>query len=390
MTAYSTSMRYWEGVPGDPAVKNVWGTALNTNFTLIDQSFNAVATIDITGQATYSVTTANAAPDQARQAVLPFTGALAAACVVTLPNVPRVGWATNGCTGGFTVTLTTGAGTTAVLPADGTYHLYIADGAGNVTLPSLTAAASSAITGTSLAISGGGSVSGGFIVGQNLTVVGAAQFDGAVGVNGAVGALAFNTNGPVDALSVSTFGLSVTGIGRATFGSNATNLSQLFIDPTNAGGASTVYVNTRLGNTSPFTGYICNLGVTTSFHAIWQFNGAITGSITPVGGNSTAYNTTSDATLKNDWGLLDNVGDLIDRLKPRWFTWKADPDAPPEPGFFAQEVSRVWKWAVTKGQSRKGRKDYKPWQMDNSKLIPLLVAEIQDLRRRVLDLERRP
>ena len=83
------------------------------------------------------------------------------------------------------------------------------------------------------------------------------------------------------------------------------------------------------------------------------------------------------------------VGKLIDRLRPRWFTWRDNPDAEPEPGFFAQEVHKVWRWAVTKGRGRKGRKDFKPWQMDNAKLIPLLVAELQSLRKRVAELEAR-
>lgn len=120
------------GQPGDPAIKNAWGTPLNTNDTLIDQAGNAFTFIDLTGLTTYAVTVANGAPDQARSAVLGFVGTLASPCTVTLPNVPRVGWTVNLAAGNQSVTLTTGAGTQAVIPADGAWRLYNADGVGNI------------------------------------------------------------------------------------------------------------------------------------------------------------------------------------------------------------------------------------------------------------------
>lgn len=132
MTTYTPSLRLWQGTPGDPAIKNAWGTALNTNDTLIDEAGNAISFVGLTGLTTYALTVANGAPDQARGAVLAFTGALGAPCTVTLPNVPRVGWAVNLASGNQPVTLTTGAGTTAVIPPDGSWRLYNSDGAGNV------------------------------------------------------------------------------------------------------------------------------------------------------------------------------------------------------------------------------------------------------------------
>jgi hypothetical protein len=76
-------------------------------------------------------------------------------------------------------------------------------------------------------------------------------------------------------------------------------------------------------------------------------------------------------------------------LRPRWFRWKSDQHANSEPGFFAQQVRRVFPWAVTRGRGRPGSKSFKPWQMDNAKLIPVLVAALQDAHRRIAALERR-
>ena len=46
MTTYSTSLRLWEGTPGDPAIKNAWGTALNTNDNLIEAFIYLVGQFD--------------------------------------------------------------------------------------------------------------------------------------------------------------------------------------------------------------------------------------------------------------------------------------------------------------------------------------------------------
>lgn len=134
--------------------------------------------------------------------------------------------------------------------------------------------------------------------------------------------------------------------------------------------------------------------VTSNAGTLETFKSGVTtvGTIT-TDGTTTAYNTTSDAILKIDDGLIKAAQALsiIGKLKPRWFRWKSDPDEDSRPGFFAQQVSRVFPWAVTKGIRGK-----RPWQMDNSTMMPIvvralqaLVAENNDLRRRIAAVERR-
>jgi len=134
MTVFTPSLRLSKSVPGDPAVKNAWGTILNENMTLVEAAILGTASVSIAGLTTYSLTTANGAPDQSRPFIQSYTGALTGNCTVTIPNEPKIGWAQNSTTGGFNVILTAGAGTTATVPPDGSYYWYKADGATNVAL----------------------------------------------------------------------------------------------------------------------------------------------------------------------------------------------------------------------------------------------------------------
>jgi hypothetical protein len=100
--------------------------------------------------------------------------------------------------------------------------------------------------------------------------------------------------------------------------------------------------------------------------------------------NTTAYNTTSDGNLKNVIGELE-LTDEIDRLRPVLFSWKSKPDGLVLPGFIAQEVFKI----VPKACTPPGKATAPHWQMDEAKLMPLVVAELKALRKRVVELENR-
>lgn len=105
--------------------------------------------------------------------------------------------------------------------------------------------------------------------------------------------------------------------------------------------------------------------------------------------NGVLYNTTSDRRLKMPVGLITDSARIIDGLKPRLFLWKNRVSDKPEAGFFAQEAARVFPQAVRRGRGKPGRKGFEPWQMDNSTLLPVVIAEMQALRKRVAQLERK-
>jgi hypothetical protein len=138
---------------------------------------------------------------------------------------------------------------------------------------------------------------------------------------------------------------------------------------------------TRIGAVGTFPNRSSSGAVTTGvFH--WQFfNGnGLVGAIS-TSGTATAYVTSSDVRLKENIEYAASSGYAIDGIQVRQFDWKAD-GSHQRYGFIAQELEFVAPEAVTKGET-----DDDMWGVDYSKLVPLLVKEVQDLRARVASLE---
>ena len=96
---------------------------------------------------------------------------------------------------------------------------------------------------------------------------------------------------------------------------------------------------------------------------------------------ATAFNTSSDYRLKQN--VEPMVGGLakLAALSPKTFEFKSEPSVKVD-GFIAHEVQAVVPIAVT------GEKDGTEMQgMDNSKLVPVLVAAVQELAAKVAVLE---
>jgi hypothetical protein len=111
--------------------------------------------------------------------------------------------------------------------------------------------------------------------------------------------------------------------------------------------------------------------------AFYNPNGLV-GQIT-TSGTATAYATSSDQRLKEN--IIDAPAGNIDSLKVRSFDWKAD-GSHQEYGFIAQELDEVAPYAVSKGETKDDI-----WGVDYSKLVPMLVKEIQDLKAEVAALK---
>jgi hypothetical protein len=115
------------------------------------------------------------------------------------------------------------------------------------------------------------------------------------------------------------------------------------------------------------------------------------GSTTAVGSivttsTTTTYNTSSDIRLKKDIVDAASASAKIDALQVRTFKWKSN-DEVEDYGFIAQELANVVPRAVSVGDTTDEITDV--WAVDYSKLVPLLVKEIQELRTRVAILENR-
>jgi len=100
-----------------------------------------------------------------------------------------------------------------------------------------------------------------------------------------------------------------------------------------------------------------------------------------VTGSTTSYNITSDQRLKENIQDADDAASLVDALQVRKFDWKADNNHQ-RYGFIAQELVTIAPEAVHQPAN--------PDEMmavDYSKLVPMLVKEIQSLRKRLTALE---
>jgi len=129
------------------------------------------------------------------------------------------------------------------------------------------------------------------------------------------------------------------------------------------------------------------------FFSCFNSAGSVIGSISRVTTtNAVAFNTTSDARLKENFRDFTDSGRLIDALKPRVFDWKdSDNNGKDVIGFIAQEEHAADPVFSHIGAITVGDDDptiiTKQWQRSDAALIPILVAELQSLRKRLAALE---
>ena len=111
-------------------------------------------------------------------------------------------------------------------------------------------------------------------------------------------------------------------------------------------------------------------------------SGSVSANITTTGNMVAAnFNTTSDQRLKSNIADAAPSSAIVDAIQVRQYDWN-DSGKHDDYGFVAQELHAVYPAAVTPGES-----DAEVWTVDFSKLVPLLVKEIQELKARVAELE---
>lgn len=120
---------------------------------------------------------------------------------------------------------------------------------------------------------------------------------------------------------------------------------------------------------------------TTTNYQVRFYNGnGLVGAIT-TDGSATAYLTSSDQRLKENIVDANDAGSKIDAIQVRQYDWKAD-GSHQDYGMIAQELQLVAPEAVS------GDADSEEMMgVDYSKLVPMLIKEIQSLRNRVAQLE---
>jgi hypothetical protein len=131
-------------------------------------------------------------------------------------------------------------------------------------------------------------------------------------------------------------------------------------------------------------------GSDTNFRYRMEFingNGQV-GTIT-TNGSSTSYNTSSDYRLKENLVGLDNGIDRLKQIPVYRFNFIADPNTTVD-GFIAHEVQDVVPEAISGSKDAvdaEGNPEYQG--IDQSKLVPLLTAALQEAITKIEDLESR-
>lgn len=126
---------------GDGENDDTWGQKVNTALDLIDAAIAGLATVPVTGGAD-SLTSNNYAADEARCAIIKFTGTLTSNAEITIPSKSKTYVIWNATDGAYTLEIGTSGGTAVavaqgskvIIFCDGTDCYNLVDDSGSVTL----------------------------------------------------------------------------------------------------------------------------------------------------------------------------------------------------------------------------------------------------------------
>ena len=197
--------------------------------------------------------------------------------------------------------------------------------------------------------------------------------------------------------NASTVALSVgdTGTGFYNAGGNVLGISASGSEAARFDSTGAFYVGTTTTGSNVATGFTiqnpagatyttlghANATATGAAYTVFSYNSGTIGSITQSGTTAVLFNTTSDQRAKENISDADDAGRKIDSIQVRKFDWKAD-GSHQDYGMVAQELQAVAPEAVS------GDADSEDMMsVDYSKLVPMLIKEIQSLRQRVAQLE---
>jgi hypothetical protein len=218
-----------------------------------------------------------------------------------------------------------------------------------------------------------------FSVTSNATKTGSAILFEREG-GGSIGSMQFYTNG--DGNSVSER-MRLTSTGKfyvgTTNGAFANNASQHAAIVNSAANVYTLSLRNNL-DSSDGRGLLIAAGNGGGGRLIFfeRFDGSTLGSITVASSSSVSYNTSSDYRLKENVTTITDGITRLKTLKPSKFNWKDDPDTTFD-GFIAHEVSSVVPEAITGTKDEVDSDNNPVYQgIDQSKLVPLLTAALQE------------
>ena len=130
MATFLNDLRVTELATGEAS--GTWGVTTNLNLSLIADAFGFGTEAITTNADTHTTTIADGAADPGRSLFLKYTGTLDSACTITIgPNtVSKLWFIENATSGGFSIIIKQGSGSTISIPNGQTKAIY-SDGAGS-------------------------------------------------------------------------------------------------------------------------------------------------------------------------------------------------------------------------------------------------------------------
>lgn len=195
-----------------------------------------------------------------------------------------------------------------------------------------------------------------------------------------------------------TFGVNASGFGAPYEAARIDSSGNLLVGTTSNtygahcyiyGGAGGTQLYAKQGGAGGYVGVFDAYVNGGTYYLIgFNANGTGTGSITS-NGSSTSYNTSSDYRLKENVVGVTGASARVQQLNPVRFNFIADPDTTVD-GFLAHEVQDVVPEAITGAKDAVDAEGNPVYQgIDQSKLVPLLTAALQEALTKIETLEAR-
>lgn len=313
-STYTSNLRLTiQGAGENPST---WGDIASTVFQLIEQATAGLQSIPLSSGTT-TLTTNNGATDQARAAVLAFTGALGGANTVIIPNVSKLYIAYNNTSNAFPVQIQTAAPNTA------TFTGVIAGTTLTASAVTGTLAVGQVITGASIPAGtyisalGTGTGGAGTYILNNAATISAEAMTATSGLVIPQGtALFLFCDGSNNVLQVSANAVSLGGVNAGNYAQLTSNVLNSFLSQNafnpfnmtfnasqivnlNAGNVQTLNLTgnttfgtpTNVANGQPMWLYLtqdATGGRTVGFNSSWLFPSGITPTIDPTPNATTA------------------------------------------------------------------------------------------------------